>query len=141
MARKPSIAIVGPGRLGRALALELGRSGYRIREIVSRNSAASRRRARALARQSHATASTANPLLDADLIWFCVPDREIRKAADRLAALTDWKGKIAFHSSGALPSDELQALRRRGAAVASVHPFMTFVEGSIPSLRGIPLAL
>jgi predicted short-subunit dehydrogenase-like oxidoreductase (DUF2520 family) len=82
-----------------------------------------------------------NPRLDADLVWFCVPDREIARAARQLAPITDWKGKLAFHSSGALASDELQVLRRRGAAVASVHPLMTFVHAAVPSLNGIPFAL
>jgi predicted short-subunit dehydrogenase-like oxidoreductase (DUF2520 family) len=141
MGFKPRIAIVGPGRLGSALAQELRRSGYRITEIASRNSIASRRKARALAKKVHAVAAIDNPSLDADLIWFCVPDREIAKAARQMAQVADWKGKIAFHSSGALASEELSVLRRRGAAVASVHPLMTFVTGSIPSLHGIPLAL
>lgn len=52
-----------------------------------------------------------------------------------------WKGRIAFHSSGALSSDELAALRARGAAVASVHPMMTFVRGSRPALVGVPFAI
>lgn len=139
MAAKPKIAIVGPGRLGTALALELRRAGYKISEIISRNNPASLRKARALARQvgSHAFAHTRAPL-DAEVIWFCVPDREIDAAAHDLSARMKWKGKIAFHSSGALASDELDALRRRGAAVASVHPMMTFVSGSVPSLKGVP---
>jgi predicted short-subunit dehydrogenase-like oxidoreductase (DUF2520 family) len=141
MAFKPRVAIIGPGRLGAALAQDLRRAGYRISEIVSRNSLASRRKARALARKVHAAAPLVNPRLDGDLVWFCVPDREIARAARQLAPITEWKGKIAFHSSGALASDELQVLRRRGAAVASVHPLMTFVHAAIPSLNGIPFAL
>jgi predicted short-subunit dehydrogenase-like oxidoreductase (DUF2520 family) len=38
-------------------------------------------------------------------------------------------------------SRELESLRKRGAAVASVHPLMTFVAGSRPSLEGVPFAL
>jgi predicted short-subunit dehydrogenase-like oxidoreductase (DUF2520 family) len=79
--------------------------------------------------------------LNANVIWFCVPDREIKKAARQLALSGSWKNKIAFHSSGALPSDELAALQRRGAAVASVHPLMTFVSGTSPSLAGVPFAI
>jgi predicted short-subunit dehydrogenase-like oxidoreductase (DUF2520 family) len=141
MGLKPRIAIVGPGRLGSALAQQLRRVGYRITEVVSRNNIASRRKAWALAKKVHAVAALTNPPLDAELVWFCVPDREIAKAARQMAQMTDWKDKIAFHSSGALASDELQVLRRRGAAVASVHPLMTFVRASVPSLRGISLAL
>lgn len=141
MASKRSIAIVGPGRLGSALAQTLKRAGYRIDEIVCGPGASSRRKARVLAKRVNATVSTERPKLDASLVWFCVPDREIGNAAVSVARTTDWKGKIAFHSSGALPSDELQALRSRGAAVASAHPLMTFVSGSIPSLQGVPFAL
>jgi predicted short-subunit dehydrogenase-like oxidoreductase (DUF2520 family) len=142
MAAKPRIAIVGPGRLGRALTLELKRAGYTISEIVSRSSAPSKRKARELARKVKARASTRdNAQLDADVVWFCVPDREIAAASQQLAAVADWKKKIAFHSSGALLSDELNPIRERGAAVASVHPLMTFVSGSIPSLKGVPFAV
>ena len=142
MAGKPSIAIIGPGRLGRALALELTRAGYGISEIVSRSSAGSRLRARELARKVAARASTSDSArLDVDLVWFCVPDREIAVASRQLASAVVWKRKIVFHSSGALASDELKALRRRGAVVASVHPLMTFVSGSIPSLKEVPFAV
>jgi predicted short-subunit dehydrogenase-like oxidoreductase (DUF2520 family) len=52
-----------------------------------------------------------------------------------------WKGKVVFHSSGALTSDTLQPLREQGAVVASVHPLMTFVHGSQPELKDVPFAL
>jgi len=142
MAAKPRIAIVGPGRLGRALALALRRAGYTISEIVSRNSASSKKKARELAGMNGAYASTSDTThLDVDLVWFCVPDREIAVVARQLASVVDWKKKIAFHSSGALASDELTALRQRGASVASVHPLMTFVHGSMPPFTGVPFAV
>ncbi len=141
MHEKPSVAIVGPGRLGTALALQLARAGYRISEIVSRTPA-SARQARALthtlkARSSHYRGAS----LDAGLIWLCVPDREIEIVATDLAALKIWKGKTVFHSSGALDSDILSPLRERGAKVASVHPMMTFVRGAVPTMKGITFAL
>ncbi len=141
MAVKARIAMVGPGRLGSALALQLRRAGYRISEIISGNSHASRRKARALAKQVHAKVADADGCLNGDLVWFCVPDREIARAARQLAGGLDWKGKTALHSSGALASDALRVLRQRGASVASVHPLMTFVQGSVPSLKGVPFAL
>ena len=142
MAAKPRIAIVGPGRLGWALTLGLKRAGYTISEVVFSNRAGSRQRARELARKVKArVSSAANAHLDADLVWFCVPDREIAAASRQLASVTDWKRKVAVHSSGALLSDELNVLRQRGAVVAAVHPLMTFVWGSIPSLKGVPFAV
>lgn len=142
MAKKPTIAIVGPGRLGSALALQLRRAGYGIREVISHNTAASRRKGRDLARKIGARAAIAKDArLDANLFWFCVPDRTIADAARELAPLANWKGKVAFHASGALTSDELNVLRRRGAAVAAVHPLMTFVNGSSPSLNDVAFAI
>jgi predicted short-subunit dehydrogenase-like oxidoreductase (DUF2520 family) len=142
MAAKPKIAIVGPGRLGSALAVELRRARYSVREIISRPERASRQRARELAKRVGARAVTTKSVrLDADLIWFCVPDGEIASAARELTQLAQWNKKLAFHSSGALGSDELRELRKGGAVVASVHPMMTFVHGAVPSLQGVPFAL
>jgi predicted short-subunit dehydrogenase-like oxidoreductase (DUF2520 family) len=100
-----------------------------------------------LAKQVGAKASVGLPRkVTADVIWFCVPDGQIGRAARALASNIEWKEKIALHSSGALTSDELDSLRRRGATVASVHPLMTFVHGSQiprtqPSLAGVPFAV
>jgi predicted short-subunit dehydrogenase-like oxidoreductase (DUF2520 family) len=141
MAAKPTIAIIGPGRLGTALALQLDRAGYQVSEIISRTPS-SARQMRAFTQALKARSSHYQTLiLDARLIWLCVPDREIAVVAADLAVLDIWKGKTVFHSSGALDSDTLKALRKRGAKVASVHPMMTFVRGAVPTMKGITFAL
>jgi predicted short-subunit dehydrogenase-like oxidoreductase (DUF2520 family) len=121
-----------------------------ITEIVARDSAGSRRHARSLAAKVGAKTKTVNSaLLDATLLWFCVPDGEIQRSAaataDQLAARMavhkKHKLRFAFHSSGALVSRALDPLRKAGAAVASVHPLMTFVTGSHPSLTDVPFAI
>lgn len=140
-ATKPRIAIVGSGNLARALAVALHAAGYRIVQIVARVRQTSLRRARQLAVEVGASAVTvARARVLADLVWFCVPDGAIRGAAEALKG-ADWGGKVALHSSGALTSDELAELRRRGAVVASVHPLMTFVPGSQPALEAVPFAI
>jgi predicted short-subunit dehydrogenase-like oxidoreductase (DUF2520 family) len=142
MAAKPEIAIVGAGNLGSALAMSLRRAGYRIESVTARSPGASLKKAQKLAKQVGAVASVGLPAsLRAEVVWFCVPDREIARAAQAYAGQVAWRGKVALHSSGALPSNELDALRRRGAAVASVHPMMTFVPNSRPSLAGVPFTI
>jgi len=123
VARKPDITIVGPGRLGTALITGLRAAGYNVPQIIRRDT-----------RKGKSSLQT-------DVVWFCVPDRNIAGAARKLAPLTDWKGKTAFHSSGALTSDELNVLRRSEATVAAVHPLMTFVRKSTPSLKGVPFGV
>jgi len=133
---------VGAGNLAGALAVSLHAAGYRIEQIVSRAEPASLRRARKLAREVETTAvAIGRAKLRADVVWFCVPDGAIATAAAALANSVDWKGKVALHSSGALTSDELAALRELGASVASVHPLMTFVRGPRPLLAGVPFSI
>jgi predicted short-subunit dehydrogenase-like oxidoreductase (DUF2520 family) len=140
-ANKPTIAIIGAGNIASGLAASLRSAGYAIDEIVSRPRSSSLQRARKLAREIGSHAVTSNRAkLHSGVIWFCVPDREIAHAAKSLPE-NKWNGKIALHSSGALTSDELLILRRKGALVASVHPLMTFVRGSRPSLEGVPFAI
>lgn len=124
------------------MALSLRRAGYRIESVISRSRGESLQNARKLARQVAALASVGPPAgVRAGIVWLCVPDGEIARAAAAIADKIAWEGKVALHSSGALTSDELGALRDRGAAVASVHPLMTFVRGSQPSLVGVPFAI
>ena len=145
MAGEVRVAIVGAGNLGTALAGSLLGAGYVVEAVIARARGTSLRRAQSLAKQVRGRALTDASVglaaLRADLIWFCVPDAEIARAARVLAGRMEWKGRVALHSSGVLSSDELAVLRRRGARVASVHPLMTFVRGSRPSLAGVAFAL
>jgi len=79
--------------------------------------------------------------LQADVVWITVPDDAIARVARELAGSDGWTGKLVFHSSGALTSDELAPLRAQGARVASVHPMMTFVRGSVPEMRNVAFAI
>jgi len=141
MAAKPRVAIVGAGNFGTALALALQRARYTIDAVIVRSGGESLKKAQKLAKQVGARALTDLSLSRAELIWFCMPDAEIAWAARSLAGTVDWKGRVVLHSSGALTSDALAVLRSRGATVASVHPLMTFVRGSRPSLAGVPFVL
>jgi predicted short-subunit dehydrogenase-like oxidoreductase (DUF2520 family) len=140
--KRPAIAIVGAGNFGTAVAVSLRAAGFAVTEIVSREAKLSQRRAQALARKVGARPAVAGRApLSANIVWLCVPDREIAGCARDLADRTTWQGKVVLHSSGALSSDELEVLRRRGADVASAHPLMTFVPGVTPVLDGVGYAV
>jgi len=143
MARKPRVIVVGAGNFGSALALALRKAGYTIegivvRSITARSQGTSWNRAQRLSKEIGASAvdfSSAKKL-PAEIVWFAVPDAEIAGAARTLANKIDWKKKVALHSSGALTSDELAVLRMHGASVASVHPLMTLVRGTLTGKSG-----
>jgi len=140
--QSPSVCVVGPGRLGTALSLNLRSAGWDIARLVVR---AGRRKSRKSAQLGRTVGATVVELgqstLPAGLIWITVPDDAIAAVAAELAALQDWRGRTVFHSSGALTNDVLQPLRDKGARVASVHPGMTFVAKSVPTLKGVPFGV
>jgi len=137
-----TITLIGAGHLANALGLALRAAGYRIAAVAARKPAASRRRAAALAKRLR---SRMVPLEEAapvsDLIWLCHTDDALASTARLLSRQPGWKGKIVFHSSGALSSDVLSPLRRAGAHVASLHPMMTFAVGSHRGFRDVSFAV
>jgi predicted short-subunit dehydrogenase-like oxidoreductase (DUF2520 family) len=141
MDAKPQVAIVGAGNLGSVLARALHAAGYRIAEIICREGSSQQRERRLAAQVRSRAVVLPQARFAADVVWICVSDSNIAECSRELARLTDWRGKVALHSSGALASDELQLLRRRGAAVAAAHPMMTFVRRSSPSFAGAPFAV
>ncbi len=139
--KRVSVSIVGAGRLGTALAERLAAAGYNISEIIICANRQSLSDAKQLARKVETQLLAFREAeLTAGLVWFCVPDAEISKAATALLS-HKWKGKIAVHSSGVLTSDVLSPLRQKGGHIASAHPLMTFVRGSVPQLERVPFAL
>lgn len=142
MSPRPSIALLGAGNLANALGPALRQAGFRVEEVIARERPESRRHARLLARRLEASAATLETARwQATVVWICVPDDAIAACARRMAGLRSWNGKIVLHASGALASDVLAPLRRKGAAVGSLHPMMTFVRGSAPNLRDVSFAV
>jgi predicted short-subunit dehydrogenase-like oxidoreductase (DUF2520 family) len=125
-----------------ALALTLPAAGYVVKFIAARPKSIASRETKGLARRVKARLVALGKVpLDSDLVWITVPDDAIAATALRLAPTQDWRGKIVFHSSGALTSDDLAPLRAQGAKVASVHPGMTFVRGPAPLMLGVAFAV
>jgi predicted short-subunit dehydrogenase-like oxidoreductase (DUF2520 family) len=140
--RDTTISLIGAGNLAYALGSALRSAGYRIETVAFRSPAKSKQRAVALAKK---LAARPVPLEQAgpasDIIWLCHTDDALSETAHLLARKAGWKGKIVFHSSGALSSSVLAPLARAGAHTASLHPMMTFVPGTSPRMKGVPLAV
>lgn len=150
--KRPPFAIVGPGRVGRALGRQLVLAGYPLAGVIARHEAqAAAAAADMLQLPGGSTLPKANAertaiLQQAQLLFIATPDRAIRDVAAELAGLVaklprpdDPGERIAFHMSGALAADELEPLREVGFAVASLHPNQSFAsaDSAVSSLRGI----
>lgn len=141
MPLRKTFAIIGAGRFGSAIAFALHTSGAAVSEIVVRNRPSSLRAAKPLSRTLDAQLLTDPSKCTAEVVWVCVADSDIANVAKQMAKRREWQGKVVFHSSGALSSDELDPIRRQGAYVASIHPMMSFVRGVKPNLQGVTFAM
>ena len=132
-----TVAIVGAGRLGTALALGLARSGYRIEAVVARSKSSARRAARLIPAQPLALAAAElERLPPSDILFITTPDDLIREVASRISALQTElaRGRVALHASGALSSSELKSLREKGWATGSLHPLISISDAQTGAL-------
>ncbi len=77
-------------------------------------------------------------ILASRVILIATPDDEIAHVAQDLARIGEAQlaGSVVLHTSGAMDSEVLEALRERGAKVGSLHPLQSFSGVAVPSLEG-----
>ncbi len=126
--------VVGPGRVGGSLALDLAHAGrFESVTVVGRGEAppdpiARSDRIRYVA--AGADGAVAEPLGETrppEALVFCVPDDRLREVVAAWAAGVPPQGaklRYAVHTSGLHDAEALAPLRRHGAAVASWHPLL-----------------
>lgn len=135
---KRGVAIVGPGRVGQALGKLLVQAGIPVRFVVARRLAAARRAVRFI--RSGQPVGLADPeWANTAVILLTTTDAALAPLARELARRRwDWSGKLILHTCGSLPATVLQPLRRRGAAIGSVHPFQTIPNpaAGVRNLKG-----
>jgi predicted short-subunit dehydrogenase-like oxidoreductase (DUF2520 family) len=139
--RKPTIAIIGSGRLGSALAIALERKGYSVEYLVARRQASARRAAAFLDAGSTPLATKElSEVPNAELLLIATPDDQIASVAAWLNGLKINKERkpTALHTSGALSAKVLAALSKKGWSVGSLHPLVSVSEprAGARSLRG-----
>ncbi len=132
-----SLAIVGAGRVGRALGRRLREEGWKIGAIVTRSEAGSRRAARFIG-SGKPYAGMTRHLLASSIILIATPDHAIPDVARELARIggEELGGRIVLHTSGALDATPLAPLRACGAAIGAMHPLQTFTGVGVPPLEG-----
>jgi predicted short-subunit dehydrogenase-like oxidoreductase (DUF2520 family) len=132
----PTLAFVGAGRAGRALAIAAHDAGYQVVAVASRTAA----HAAALAHKVGArhVATPVRAARAADVTFLTVPDAAITPVAATIAASgMALGGHGLVHCSGAHPAAAIGALRQVGAQVGAVHPLQALTLDSDPAvLRG-----
>ena len=122
--KKPRVTIIGPGRLGTALAIALSDRGYPITALVGRHSSRVRKAAALLdVPPQPLVAEDIQHLTVSDLILLTTPDDQIPAVAQSL--LKACGESTVLHSSGALSSEVLHPLAAKGWEVGSIHPLVS----------------
>jgi len=132
-----SLAIIGAGRVGRALARRLCEQGWKIGAVVTRSEASARRAVRFIGAGKGAAGLTRR-ILASRVILIATPDDAISVVAQELARIgeEELRGAVVLHTSGALDSSVLNPMRQRGAKIGSMHPLQSFSGVAVPSLEG-----
>ena len=126
--------MVGPGRVGVALARALARAGHEVTAVAAVSEASKQR-----ARDHFPRARLTEPgqvLADADLVLLTVPDDAL---PDLVAGLAETgavrPGQLLVHSSGAQGVGVLDPATRLGALPLALHPAMTFTGTAVDVAR------
>ena len=142
-----NISIVGAGNVGTTLARMLHRAGNRIVAVMSSHKASAAKCGKLVACRNYSD-DVSNIPPTTNLVLIAVPDRAIRSVAQSVATLPDllFNRISVCHTSGAMASDELESLARKGARVFSFHPIQTFpnqksLSDQIASMRGVTFGI
>jgi predicted short-subunit dehydrogenase-like oxidoreductase (DUF2520 family) len=132
-----SLALVGAGRVGRALGRRLRELGWKIGAVVTRSEASARRAVRFIGAGTPCAGMTRR-ILASRLILIAVPDDAVAGVAEELARIggEELRGKTVLHTSGALDASVLAAVKACGAAVGGMHPLQSFSGVGVPPLEG-----
>ena len=142
-ARGLNVSIIGAGTVGSTLARALFDHGYHIVTVISRTGSSAIALAKSV-KCKKASTSVADIHPETDIIIIAVSDNAMTDVIKELSSTKTLQFKKLFitHTSGVYSVEVLTSLKRKGAAVASIHPIQSFpkyTDGSkgLSQLRGI----
>lgn len=131
-----NFTVIGLGMVGTAIGYLLKKTGYEIAAVFDKSPSALKR-AKFYTGVS-ALRSPHEALQKSNIILITTPDDIISSACREIALSPAIKGKFVFHMSGAGGLDLLDAARKAGAVVASIHPLQSFssIDQAIQNIPG-----
>ena len=140
---KPSIALIGPGRLGQAVTALLRQQGYPITAIVGRDRQRTAEAAHFVGAELMATTDI-NRCTPADIILIATGDDQLAPIAAQLCATVALRDTtLLVHCSGLHPAKVLKHSADMPQQVLAMHPLQTFAssEQGMKSLAGCYFSL
>ncbi len=128
---KPSVALIGPGRVGSAVCKRLLLAGYPITAVIGRDNERAKEACKFI---GCPTAVASTQLLDsttAQIILLAVPDDQIEPVAQQLQANNKLSPQtLLIHFSGLYPAT-IMAQNSSNATLLSLHPLLPFANCQI----------
>ena len=139
--QRPTLAFIGAGRAGTALALGAHAAGYRVVAVHSRTACHAATLAAAVGADAVPTAIAAARA--ADITFVTVPDAQIVRVAATIAATgMALGGRSLVHCSATSGPEVMAAARLSTCSVGVMHPLQALAgAGSASLLRGTTFAL
>ncbi len=147
---KPTLNLIGAGRLGKTLARLWGQAGvFAVQDVLTTSMTSAQEACHFMGAGMPAQAMDA--MRRADFWLIATTDAQIAANATSLAAqtskvldrATNSHAPTAFHCSGALGAEQLAPLAALGWHTASAHPILSFAtaEAACAQFAGTPCAL
>jgi predicted short-subunit dehydrogenase-like oxidoreductase (DUF2520 family) len=138
---KSKIAVIGAGRVSYPLVNALVKSGFNVSTIVSRHVTSAKTLANRL-KIKNFSSDLHSLTADLKIFFLSVPDNQISLVAKEISKLNmDFENSIFIHLSGAENISVLNALKRKGAYIASFHVMQTFPDKKIFNLKNSYVAI
>jgi len=135
----PTIAIIGPGKVGTSIGILASRAGYQIAAVGGRNKERTSAAAKLIGNAARACSISEAASL-AQMVLLSVTDDAIEDVCVRLAEQRKFKQKaVVVHCSGSLSSNILTAARDYcKCSIASMHPLQTFptIDEAVKRIKG-----
>jgi predicted short-subunit dehydrogenase-like oxidoreductase (DUF2520 family) len=127
--RKPTVTVIGAGRLGTALAIALSRNGYAIQALVGRRKS-KLKKAASLLHDPVDLLALEEIKKPGDIALITTPDDQLPAVASSLGRLQidSRHPPTALHTSGAISSEILLPLAKLGWRIGSIHPLVSISE-------------
>jgi predicted short-subunit dehydrogenase-like oxidoreductase (DUF2520 family) len=138
------VSFVGCGRVGRTLARALKDAGYEVGMIMTRHDKSTHEAIGFVGAGIHAT-DAVSAALSGNIHFIATNDDAIEEVVASLdeqihASLKD---HYYFHFSGSITSEALEPLKKKGAAIGSIHPLQVFADPqkALETLPGVYYAI
>ena len=140
---KPSLVLIGPGRVGCALGYLLHRAGYPLAAVIGRDQNKTAEAARFIGCGEQLATTDLQAAAKGNILLLTLPDDQLAEFSDQLnheVALT--AGTTLIHCSGLHPAAILTR-QHEEIGLLSIHPLLPFADCrmAVANLNGCPCAI